>query len=261
MTQFRWWQAFPLSFFSQPLYRDVAQRWRGVTFVYLLVLILVWWIPSAVLLQVEGAKIAADYAPKVIDQIPTITVTQGRVSVDAAMPCIITNPEGGGRLAVIDTTGATTTLEQAQAPVLLTRTELIVREGADRSRTYELAEVRQLVVDHARLYDWLGFFRVWFVPLASVFVVLFMYVYRIVQALLYGAIGIVFGRLLRVELDYPALLRVAVMALTPVMLLDTVLGIAGIAAPGPVSLVLALGYLYFGIKANANRDRDAVVAA
>jgi Protein of unknown function (DUF1189) len=259
MKQFHIWQAFPLAFFSRALYRDVAQRWRGSTFLYLLLLILVWWVPIAAMLQIESGAFAADYAPKVIDQMPVITVTNGRVAVDGTMPYVITDPETGARLAVIDTTGATPTLEAARAPALLTRDELILSEGTRGSRAYNLKDIPQLVVDRARLYDWLEIFRVWFVPLASVFVVAFMYAYRIGQALLYGLAGRIFARTLRVQLDYAALLRVAIVALTPAILLDMLLGLFGIAVPGPISLAVAIAYLYFGIKANANRD--AVVAA
>jgi hypothetical protein len=259
MKQFRIWQAFALAFYSQALYRDVAQRWRGGTFVYLLLLVVAWWIPIAALLQIEGAALATTYGPKVIDQWPTITITNGQVAADVAMPYVVNDPETGTRLVVIDTTGTTPTLEAAQAPALLTRTELMLREGERGSRAYSLKDVQQLVVDRARLYDWLDIFRVWFVPAASVFVVLFVYIYRIAQALLYALAGMLFARVLRVRLDFAALLRLAVVALTPAMLLDTFLGLVGVAVPGPVSLAVAVGYLYFGVKANASPD--SVVAA
>lgn len=259
MRQFHVWQAFALAFFSRSLYRDVAQRWRGETFLYLLLLILVWWVPVAVLLHIESGAFAATYGPKLIDQFPVITVKNGQVSVDATMPYVIADPETGARFAVIDTTGATATLEAAQAPALLTRNELILREGDRGSRAYSLKEIPELVIDRARLYEWMDIFRAWFVPVASVFVVLFMYLYRILQALLYSLVGMLFSRILQVRLDYAALVRLAIMALTPAVMLDVLVGLAGVAIPGPVSLAVAIAYLYFGIK--ANEKQEAVVVA
>ncbi len=259
MKQFSPWQALYLSFFSKRFYQDVAQRWHGTAFGYLLLLVAIWWIPGAVMLYLQGVEFATTYAPKVIEQVPTITVTRGRVSLDASMPYVITDPDTGKRLAVIDTTGQITTLEAAQSKALLTGTDLILQEGQTEARVYRLANIEHLVVDRARLYDWLEVFRTWFVPVASVFAILFIYGYRVVQVLIYAAIGMLFARRLRLTLGYAALLRLSVVAITPAALLDVLFSAAGVSVPGAVSLGLAMAYLYYGIRANTTTD--SVVAA
>ena len=78
------------------------------------------------------------------------------------------------------------------------------------------------------------------------------YVYRIIQALIFAAIGLLFVSMCRVSLSYGALLRLAVVAMTPSMIVKTVFALAGIHLPCIVLLLyflITLAYLYFGVHA------------
>lgn len=253
------WRALYLAFYSRDLYRDVAGRWRGTAFAYLALLVVLWWIPGAVLLHQQTGEFMANEAPRIVEQWPTVTVTRGRARADVAMPFAIVEPVGGTRLVVIDTTGSVATLEAAQAPALLTATALILREGESGARSYPLADVEELVIDRALLQQWMDIVAAWMVPVASLFVVAFFYLYRLVQALICAALGLLLVRATHVNLDFAALLRLALVALTPAVLLDALLWFAGTGVAGPVSFAVTMGYLYFAIRANASPD--AVVAA
>jgi hypothetical protein len=259
MMSFSVWRALYLAFYSRPLYRDVAGRWHRTAYVYLLLLVAIWWAPGAVLLHQETGEFAAGSAPRLIEQWPTVTIERGRAKAEVTMPFAITDPDNGMRLVVIDTSGATMTLEAAQAPALLTGSALILREGESGSRAYPLTDVEQLTIDRALLSRWLDVLEVWLTPVASVMVVIVFYAYRLVQVLVYAALGLLLVRVVRVTLDYATLMRLAIVALTPAVLLDAVLWSVGLGVPGPISFGLVIGYLYFAIKANA--AQDAVVAA
>jgi hypothetical protein len=61
--------------------------------------------------------------------------------------------------------------------------------------------------------------------------------------------------LCKAKLSYDTLLRLAVVAMTPFMLIKTILGIADVDLPFGklISLVVTLGYLYFAVKANCEK--------
>jgi hypothetical protein len=253
------WRALYLAFYSRALYRDVAGRWRGAAFAYLAVLVVLWWIPGAVLLYQQTGEFMTNEAPQIVEQWPTVTVTRGHARADVTMPFAIVEPVTRTRLVVIDTTGSTSTLEAAQAPALLTATALILREGESGARSYPLADVEELVIDRALLQQWMDIVAAWVVPVATLFVMMFFYVYRLVQALVCAALGLLLVRATRANLDFAALVRLAIVALTPAVLLDALLWFAGSGVSGPISFAVTMGYLYFAIRANASPD--AVVAA
>jgi hypothetical protein len=261
VRQYSIFQSLYLACFSRSLYQDVARNWQGLALGYLLLLVSLAWIPSAVMLQIQGAEFAEHYLPKVIGQIPPLTITKGKLVADVPMPLVIKDPETGERLAVIDTSGALTTLEAAQAKALLTQTELILKQSDTEIRTYKFSNIDDVVIDQARLTGWLELFKTWFALATSVFMVAFLFVYRLCQALIYGALGLLFARALKLTLTYTTLVRLAVIAVTPAVLLDVLAGLAGWTIPGPISLMIALIYLYYGIRASAVASSDTVVAA
>ncbi len=75
-----------LSFFSSALYRDVARHWRGVCFGYLLLLLLLCWIPPMVKMHRGFAGFLRDDAPAVISQIPEIRIRDGLASTPEDRP-------------------------------------------------------------------------------------------------------------------------------------------------------------------------------
>src|SRR2546426_6973479 len=74
--------------------------------------------------------------------------------------------------------------------------------------------------------------------------------------LLYGLVGLIFNSAFNARLDYAALLRLAAVAMTPAMVVDTVLvWLVGAPVPCCGSMLLAglitVSYLAFAVKANA----------
>src|SRR5215470_9276887 len=156
MKRYSIFHPFVLSFFSKDLYRDVAHHWRGVGFLYLLLLLTICWIPTAIKMGADFSKFANDEAPGILDQVPNISITKGEVSITEQMPYTIKSPKTGETLAIIDTTGQTT-VESSNAPLLLTKTSLMVRQNnRSESRVYNLSGVSQFLLTKERLYNWLN---------------------------------------------------------------------------------------------------------
>jgi hypothetical protein len=259
VPQFRFYQALYLAFFSAALYRDVARNWKGVAAVYLLALVALAWLPTAVRLQLAVLHFAEHYAPHIAEQLPAVQIDQGRVRVEAEMPYVITVRGRETRLAVLDTTGATTSLEQAQAPVLLTATELVVRDGGEIQR-YPLDHLDGVRLDRDSFGEWVALSRYVSVPVMSLIMVLFLTVYRLGQAFLFGGIGWLLGRARPPALPYGTLVRIAAVAITPSVWFEVMAASLGYAIPAPILLLVVLAYVYFGVQAN-RAARDAEFAA
>jgi hypothetical protein len=91
------------------------------------------------------------------------------------------------------------------------------------------------------------------------FALLGSYVFRIAQALIYGAIGMLFALMHKSKMPYITVIRIAVVAVTPPIILRTLQNVFGVAIPlaGLWYFLIAMGYLFFGVRA-ASRGNDLV---
>ena len=239
-----------LSFFSNDLYREVGLYWKGICFGYLLLLLAVCWIPAVVKIHLGFSNFINNQAPAVIDQVPEITITDGRVSIEEPQPYYIMVPDSNDVIAVIDTTGSIKSPEDVNAFCLLTRTNIITKQSEFETRTFDLSEVKSFTLDSGRIARWLSIVGKFLVVIMYPFALLGSYVKRIIQALIFAAVGLLFALSCKVSLAYGALLRLAIVAMTPCIIIKTVLGLAGVRFPHAwlLYLLVTLAYLFFGVK-------------
>jgi hypothetical protein len=241
-----------LSFFSKDLYRDVGLNWKGLCFGYLLLILAVCWIPAAVRLHTGFAGFVQNDAPTVVEQVPEITITDGQVSIDKPEPYYIKIPDTNENLAVIDTTGTITSPHDANAFCLLTKTGIIMKQSDFETRTYDLSQIESFTVSGEGIMKLLHIVKKVLVIILYPIALISSYIYRIIQALIFAAIGLLFASMCRVSLSYGALLRLSVAAMTPSMIIKTVFGLVGVYLPCIILLLyflITLAYLYFGVKA------------
>jgi hypothetical protein len=249
-----------MSFYSGELYQDVGRNWKGVGLGYLFLVMALLQLPLAVKIHVGFAKWVATDANQIIDKVPQINIRNGEVSTNVQTPYFIPMPPDAASrtstakyLAVIDLTGEYRSLEDVSADMLLTKHSLIVRNRPSEIRTYDLSGVESFSVDSARIRGWLDAFRVFIGPGFYLLVLVFSFLYRSVQVALYAGVGTLFARSLNVALDYSALMRLAAVAVTPPMILNEIVDLTQPHIPmwSLLCLGMAMGYLYFGVKANA----------
>ena len=240
-----------LSFFSQDLYRDVGLHWKRICFGYLFLLLAICWIPSMVKIHTGFSAFINDLAPPFVDQVPEITITDGQVSIEEPQPYFIRVPDNNDVIAVIDTTGSIETPEDANAFFLLTNNSMIIRKSDFETQTIDLSQVKSFTIDSADITSWLHTAQKYLVIILYPLALLSSYVYRIIQALIFAAIGLLFASSCKVSLSYGALLRLAVVAMTPCIIIKTVFALAGVYFPciGLLYIVITLAYLYFGVYA------------
>jgi hypothetical protein len=238
-----------MSFFSKDLYRDVGLNWRGTCLGYLLLLLAVCWIPWMVKTHMGLSKFVKDYAPKIVSQVPTITIKDGLASIDEPQPYYILVPDTNDVFIIIDTTGTITSLADSNALVLITKTEVIFAENEGETFSFADTDIKDFTLSQAKLNRWLNTLQKLAVPVMYPLALAFSYAYRIIQALIYAAVGLLFAHGFKTKIEYPAMLRLAVAAVTPAIIVNTITSLAGIASCGMWMLYLgiALGYLAFGV--------------
>jgi len=237
-----------LSFFSKKLYIDVGQNWKGANFLYLLLLLAICLIPTMINLHRGISNFVNNEAPAIVNQVPEITITDGQVSIKETQPYYIKDPDSNEPLAIIDTTGQIESLEDTDAFCLLTGNKVITKKSEFENRTYDLSNVKAFIVDSERITGWLQIGRKFLAVVIYPFVLLGYYMYRIVQALIYAAIGLLFASFCKTTLSYAALIRLAVVAVTPCIIVGTILGLTDTSIPPFLYLVAALVYLFFAVK-------------
>ena len=248
------WQAPYFAFFSEAFYREVATRWRGLAFGYLFCLLLFAWIPTLLMLNGYVRAFRSDTLPALLDQVPQVELNNGEVSTDADMPFYIRAE--GETVAVIDTRASKEDLERLDTPVLLTKTQLIFNDEGS-VEVFNLSDVPSWLgpirinqESLQALYDGVGkWLSIWLLPLVA----MGSFLARVVQALILALLGLFVAARLGASLSYVALVRLSVIALTPVILLNTMLTLFDASIPlwWLVAFAITLAYLYVAIRTNA----------
>lgn len=245
-------QAIFMSFYSRKLYRDVAANWGGKAFLYLLLLLALSWILLTYQLQVGLNHFFEKDTDQIINQIPIVVLKDGKISTPEKHPYFIKAPNSNVNLAVIDTTGQYTTLEKANAHVLITETEAISQPKTDETRIYKFPTKLNLTIDpqviKSNIQEYIGFAWI-FIFLISL---ISSYIYRIIQALIYAIIGKILAAIFLVRLSYWQIVQIAMVAITPVVILATIFDFFVIIFPHQLLFyfILAMIYLIYGLIAN-----------
>jgi len=211
-----------LSFFSKEFYRDIGLYGKGFGFLYLLLLLVICSVPLTLNIRTSLSHYIDRKVPPLVEKLPRITITNGEVNADVPQPYYIKNPDGNGIFAIIDTTGQINSLVDTGAYALLTKTKLILRESDVEYRIYDLSKMKDFVLDKNQIMSWSNYVKKYLFLVLYPFVVLGTFLLGIIHALLYGVIGNLFASLCRIKLSYDSLLRLAVIAVTPCIIVTTV---------------------------------------
>lgn len=245
-----------LSFFSKSLYRDVGKNWRGTGLLYLAIIVALLWIPSIIKGQLAMSAWVDGDSKEITKQIPAITIAKGQVSTDVTTPHFIKDPKTGEDIAIIDTTGTVQNLDNSDAKILLTKSKLIVRRNETQSQTYDISGVQSFYLDRAKVEGWLALAKTWFIPVLFPLALIFSFIFRAVQILIYAVVGLIFVRILKTNLDFKTLMRLSAIAITPVLVLNLILEFVPGRIPwwGFLGIIVALAYLFFAVKVNAEPE-------
>ncbi len=271
MKQFSPVQAIWMSFYSAELYRDAARNWRGSGLLYLTIVLALCWLPTPVRWFVTLRGFAATEAPKIARQFPDINISNGVMQA---------RPPGRHEIRFSDSQGAPydppliidDTIDQAPAEfekpvVVLTRRELVVyRPDRNERRVLELTSRADMDVTRDEIERFLTSLPNWVPAAGYLLCLLASLVFRSVQACVYGALTQMFAQSRNVTLDFAGALRVSVVAVTPVIVIRTLLWIFFYTEPPwylrwPAAVIITALYLRFAVNALGEEPSPAFPGA
>lgn len=245
-----------MSFSSKEFYRDVAKNWGFASFVYLLILVILCSIPVLIKINSGVNEFMDIYAKKVIDQFPTVTMKNGELSIDKPSPYSIKDPDGKINIIVFDTAGQFSSPEDADARVLVTNTAVIMAKSDTETRTYDLSEIKKdFSFGKEAVSEWAGYIKYSIYIIAPI-IWIWVYLVRILQALLLALVGLIFVKILKSGLTYGKLIIISIMANTPAIIIKTLLWPIGISIPHwwMLGLIISCGYLFFAVRCDTISD-------
>ena len=240
-------RALVLSLFSPDLYRDVAANWRGVGFLYLLLLLALTWIPVMYKGHVGFKEFSQTEFPNMIRDFPPITITKGVVSSPAPQPYYMRETESGKTFFILDTTGQVTELPPGDDPmILLTKTEVFIRNQRE-TKIVELKKDLDFYVDREKLQGWMDWVAGKFGFIFYLPVLIGSLIFRMITTLMYAVVGLVFNAMYKKNLSFGALMRLAAVSTSAVIYIDTVFDITGKHIPHWNLLGFALTCVYVSL--------------
>lgn len=252
MRQYGMLSAIYMSFYSKKLYKDVVLNWGGLAILYLLFIIMLTWIGFTFQAQYALSHLYDKNSDVIVNQIPVMTFKNGKLSTPEKRPYVVTGIDGKDRLMVIDVSGKIKTLEQAQATILMTVDQVTTKTKPDEIRIYTYPNNLNMIVNSQVINEYIkhyiGFAWILLFPI----VVLFSFIYRFIQVLVYSIVGKIFSAITKAKLSYGQVMQITMIALTPAMIVCAVLNYFNIMFPfqGLFYFGLAMAYVLFGVKAN-----------
>ncbi len=259
VRKYNLFHAIFMSFFSKDFYRDVARNWYGLSIVFLLILVLITGIPLLLEMNAGINQFVQQSSTQVVQQMPRVTIKNGRLSTPQNRPYLITmEADGEQEKIIIDTTGKYTSIEQTGARILVTSTQVYMKKNDNETRVYTLENVENLEFGQEDVTYWINLFAKWFMIFFAPFMLAGIFLFRFMQVLLYTVFGLLMKAVLNSKLNYGALLSLTAMSLAPVILINFILDISGsgVSLPWYVNFLIAMGYLFFGIKSEKDVTGD-----
>lgn len=252
MSRYNIFQAIYMSFYSKDLYQDVGQNWGGKAFFYLLVLLSLSWIGQTAIFQTNINHLYDQGAEKLIAQVPVITIKDGKVSTPENRPYILKDPDGDGVIAVIDTSGKYTELDQDNGALLVTKTQIISKPKANETRIYQIPEKTNMTIDPSVVSSYIQKYISFAWVLMFPILVILSFVYRIIQAIFYAVIGKIFSLISSSDVRYGRILQITLIALTPAIVLSTIFSLIGVVFQhqNAAYFFISMLYMFYGIIAN-----------
>jgi hypothetical protein len=261
VNQFSRISALWASFYSADLYRDVAARWKGIGALYLLLLLALTWLPSAVRWQSGLSRFVAQDAPAIVSQMPAVSIKGGVMAANPPGRHVIQfdkKPDGSneGQVIIDDTIDTIPQDAPADTFVVARREAGMIRPSRGERRVWAFEDTTNVEVSQADVNRFLEVVARWIVPVGYVCAVLGAFLFRIFQALLYGAFTTIYARRQSVSMDYATALRLCAVAITPVVILRTLLWF-GTWEPAwylrwPIAIAITVGYIVFAIRSVAS---------
>jgi hypothetical protein len=254
-------KAIPLSFYSKSLYREVRQSWKGRGFIYLLILLAICWlcITIAGTIYISRSRMIGEKIDYITSQMPMIEFRYGVASTSKTGPFFIKQQAGDEKIfLIIDTDNKLQTFEQfkkSSASILMLKDSILMKKG-DEVKTLHFSKdfsgyfgPKELKEVFQKIRNTLMVIGILFYPVG----LCTLYAFYVLLNLGYGLIGMLFASMFQQKIEYLASLNLAMVAITPTIILCTIIALSSPAIlPHALALssVLSVVYLFFAIRVN-----------
>ncbi|MDZ4836089.1 MAG: DUF1189 family protein [Candidatus Melainabacteria bacterium] len=249
------WKAIYQSWYSKAIYRDAVHRWRGLGFRFLFAELFVMWLITAIHVHAVSAQFIDGYLLPMVDDMPKMAFKDGKLLIDKPDHYQIKDPKTGKVIVNFDMSDKPVLPSVPEKGIFVEPSRIVFR-GKDKEDVYEFSEHSSEM--KASLPDWNFGSKVLQIVKngAGVAVVgvfwLSSFVFCAFQVVILGLVGKAMAIIAKRRLTYPQLVRIAVVAMTPSLIIDTCqkLFCFGIPVWSLVSGIITLIYLAYGVKVN-----------
>jgi hypothetical protein len=270
MKQYAGWQAPFYSFWSKSFYVDVAKNWTGLAYAYLFVLLCFTWLFMSAKIAMDIAYNADRVVKPIIEQLPVMTINKGILSIDHPSPYTVKGTSGEP-IIIFDTRDKPLKSSEASCLFLVEKNTVIFKpsqadkllpERSKDSAAYEqqrnpdqnldaFSTVDRAVIDQNAVIQGISTFKKIFAVFIFLIGIFVGFIFCALQSLIYGALAMAIANANKINLSYGSCVRLSVVAMTPVLLLDSLLKLrnAGSILWGPIALVITIGYIIFAVRA------------
>lgn len=244
-----------LAFYSKHAYIRAAREWRGIGYGYLFVLILIstlcigLWVHTWINIAMAGVE------KHILPQLPKMTFAEGHLSIDRQLPYVIS--VNGRDLVRFDTTSKLPPDPQEFAPIVFGSSDLAFYgrgKGIIKQWIYE--KVWSLVIEPLGITKAVKFLKTWGGLVVAGILLPLHFLWVASHTLMMGAIGRVFSNTMHIALTYSRLIRISVVAVTPGVVLGTLLIVSNqfFQLWLGIYLIMAVIYLFYGVYSNKHAD-------
>ena len=220
---------FYQSFYSRALYHDAAHAWQGTGIGVLASVLLIAYLAFMPLSLWKIAGIIDYKTTKnyIVEQIPTVTIENGNLSIDQPVPYYITTPENR-IIATIDTRPETSAKNPDAIIAMMQEDKSwffigekfaisMDEDGVGEVDHYQkwFTEKEKVQFNKNDIADYIKKAEILGIPLLAVLLYCILLLYAIIQMMLYSLGALALNKIAKAQLNYAALQRITVCALTP----------------------------------------------
>ncbi|MFZ5352482.1 MAG: DUF1189 domain-containing protein [Bacillota bacterium] len=225
-------------------YKGIKENRFGKTFLYLLILFLIIHSINTVQNYIIARNLLEMMSVELNERVPEFQVIEGQLNFEGDMPYYILNEQG--QVFVVDTTGQLdkNALEDAFSGMLFTKDRIYIKnqfQYTDVSYT-DMGLSSYTKKDLVDMLPGLSSLVLVFMIIGFVFAIGI----KLLQAVLLGLVGLIFGAAYNVELKFKHTFNFGVYALTLPMLLQIAYDLSGYTLP-PVWIVPLFTLIYWGV--------------
>ncbi len=211
-------RAILLSFYDRALYQEASQRWTGLGFKYLALVLLFCTVLTTLNTTRDIFMALKPYA----SQLPSFQIKDGSFRTDIPTPLVLNDPISERPAFIVDTTGKYKNLDHDTADVLITPNEFYYRESARTVHRLSFAYFPDMLVNPSNAGKFLKKF-VFCSPRFCFRFVFGSFCFPALEIFFYATLGLIFASQKQLTLTLPSLLRMSALANTPAILLSTLL--------------------------------------